>query len=354
MKVLFLVNWKVKVCSCPPFDLQPPDYNIPGQPYWFFRHFSGDWDIDVVDISSIPSVESFEKNKLRFYLVQTLKVLPSLGKYDLILSHGMQSAVALSLIRRLLKTEAKHIVFDIGSFASASESGFSLKLMQYASKSIDGIIFHTSSQVEYYRAFFPWLSDKTTFIPFGTDLEFFDDGKLSIKTRETPPYILCVGYAKRDWETLVKAFESIETNLELRLVGCVNQRYASIERVRQFPFMSVDKLKRQIRDAEFCVLPLESFNYSFGQMTLMQQMAMGKCVVAARVPSLIDYVVDGENVVFYEPKNVNDCASKLQKVADNSDWRRRLGSNAREYLLKNHSERIMATEIEKYLKLIIS
>ena len=33
--------------------------------------------------------------------------------------------------------KAKHIVFDIGSFASASESGFSLKLMQFASKSLD-------------------------------------------------------------------------------------------------------------------------------------------------------------------------------------------------------------------------
>ena len=38
----------------------------------------------------------------------------------------------------------------------------------------------------------------------------------------------------------------------------------------------------------------KSFNYSYGQMTLMQQMALGKCVVAAKVPSLVDYVENGK------------------------------------------------------------
>ena len=66
--------------------------------------------MDVADIHTFPWLEHFEKETLRFYVVQTLKVLFKLNRYDLIVSHGMQSGVVLSLIRRLWKSKAKHIV----------------------------------------------------------------------------------------------------------------------------------------------------------------------------------------------------------------------------------------------------
>lgn len=58
----------------------------------------------------------------------------------------------------------------------------------------------------------------------------------------------------------------------------------------------------QIYNARLCVLPLESFNYSYGQMTFLQQMALGKCVIAANVPSLNGYAEDKKTAVFYEAK----------------------------------------------------
>ena len=149
-----LVNWKIEYATQTPADKQPPDYYVKGQDYWFFRYFADKPQVDVLDISSFPWLERFEKNTIRFYLWQALKAIPKLNKYDLIVSHGMQSGIAIALWRRVFKTKTKHVVFDIGSFASASESGFALKLMQFASKSIDGVIYHTSSQIDYYKKFF--------------------------------------------------------------------------------------------------------------------------------------------------------------------------------------------------------
>lgn len=171
-KVLMLVNWKVRFCAKKPADLQPPDYYVEEEPYWFYRYFKDDWDVDVIDVRSLPAIESFEKNKLRFYVLQTLRAIPRLGQYDLIVSHGMQSGVVLSLWRRLFMTKAKHVVFDIGSFASASERGAALKLMQIASKSIDGVIYHTSSQINYYREFSRGLLIKPNSSHLGPTLIF--------------------------------------------------------------------------------------------------------------------------------------------------------------------------------------
>lgn len=84
MKILMLVNWKVAYENQIPEGKQPPDYVVPGQKYWFFRYLSDDISVDVVDIRSFPWLEQFEKEKIRFYIWQTLKVLPKLNQYDLV------------------------------------------------------------------------------------------------------------------------------------------------------------------------------------------------------------------------------------------------------------------------------
>lgn len=348
MKILMLVNWKIEYCDRIPADKQPPDYYVKGEPYWFFRYFKEQPEVDVVDVRSCPWLEKFEKNKLRFYVWQTLRVLPKLHKYDLIISHGAQSGVVLSLWRRLFKTKAKHILFDIGSFNSAAESGYALKLMQFASKSIDGVIYHTSSQIGYYKNFFPWIVEKSTFIRFGTDLEFFDPTQLKT-TEDNGNYILCVGYSKRDWDTLVKAYQKIDTAVVLRLVGKVDPAFEAVPGVEQIPFVPIKELVQQIFNAKFCVLPLESFNYSYGQMTLMQQMALGKCVVAAKVPSLVDYVADEKTAVLYTPKDAGDLANKLQILLDNDGLRDYIAAAGKRDLEINCNEKIMAEKIEKVI-----
>lgn len=352
MKILMLVNWKIEYCNHKPTDKQPPDYYEEGKLYWFYRHFNEKPEVDVIDISSFGFMENFEKNKIRFFVWQTLKVLPRLGRYDLIVSHGMQSGIVLSLWKRLFGMRAKHIVFDIGAFNSGAESGFALRLMQFASKSLDGVIYHTSSQIDYYKQFFPWLVKKSEFIRFGTDLEFFQPMELD-ESEDKARYIICVGYSKRDWDTVVKAYQKIDTDIRLRLVGHVDEKYTEIEGVEQIPFVPIRELINQIHNAKFCVLPLESFNYSYGQMTLMQQMALGKCVITAQVPSLIDYVESGKTALMYEPKNIMDLVEKIQLLIENQLLCEKLGTAGREYLLKECNEVIMAKDIERFFNKIV-
>lgn len=347
MKILMLVNWKIEYCDKKPIDKQPPDYYVKDEPYWFYRYFEEKPEVDVIDISSFSWLENFEKNKIRFYVWQTFRAIPKLKNYDLIVSHGMQSAVVLSLWRRIFKTNAKHIVFDIGSFNSATECGFALKLMQFTSKSIDGVIYHTSSQLKYYKKFFPWIVDKSEFIRFGTDLEFFDPVDLK-ESSDKDSYMICVGYSKRDWDTLVKAYQKIDTNIKLRLVGHVEEKYKSIVGVEQIPFIPIRDMINQIYNAKFSVLPLESFNYSYGQMTLMQQMALGKCVLAARVPSLVDYIEDGKTAIMYEPKNIEDLAKKMQQLINSSKLVNKVALSGKSYLEDYCNEVIMSGNIEKY------
>lgn len=375
MKILMLVNWKVEYTDKPLKDKQPPDYVAEGQPYWFFRYFPEESDIcvDVVDIRSFPWMERFEKNKIRFYIWQTLKILPRLKKYDLVLSHGMQSGIVLCLIRRMFgKGRYKHIVFDIGAFNSARESGKSLKLMRFVSKSLDGVIYHTQSQRFYYEKCHPWLLGKSKFIPFGTDTEFFaperddrSEGTEKNAQKEMPsdgmtvkaPYILCVGYHKRDWDTLLAAYRELTGNrlktagvgaVCLRLIGNRSIR-TDIEGVEVMDQVSVTELKHQIQNALFCVLPLQQYNYSYGQMTLLQQMVMGKAVIVADVSSIQAYKEEG-NLLLYKSEDVQELSFCMEKLLFDAEKRELTGQKARESVLKNYNEQNMAKEIYAVIK----
>lgn len=350
MKILMLVNWKVEYTDKPIENKQPPDYVARNQPYWFFRYFPKESDVwvDVMDIRSFPWLEKFEKNKIHFYIWQTLKALSRLKKYDLVLSHGMQSGIVLCLFRRIFgKGRYKHIVFDIGAFNSARESGRSLKLMQFASKSLDGVIYHTASQKMYYEKCHPWLLSKAEFIPFGTDTDFFAPDEKMQKSDEREPYILCVGYYKRDWDTLLAAYRKLSgdgaAEIRLRLIGNRSIR-TDIEGVEVLDPVSVIELKKQIQNALFCVLPLQQFNYSYGQMTLLQQMTMGKAVIVADVSSIQAYK-GKDNLILYEPENVEELALCMQELFMDAYKREQTGRRARESVLANYNERSMAKEI---------
>lgn len=352
MKILMLVNWKIKYCDSVPSDKQPPDYYIKGQDYWFYRYFEEKPEVDVLDMSSFPALENFEKKAIHICIYQALKAIPKLSNYDLVVSHGMPSAVVIALWQRIFKKKVKHIVFDIGCFNSAAENGAIMKMMQFVSKSIDGIIYHTKCQKEYYEKYYPWLSNKSEFIRFGTDLDFFRNDELK-KSDDFESYIICVGAGWRDWDTLVKAYQMIDTDLKLRIVGKVNSEYENINGIEQISYIPVKEMINQIYNAKLCVLPLVSRNFSYGQMTFLQQMALGKCVIAANVPSLEGYAENMKTAVFYEPKDIQSCANAIKTVLNDSNLENSIITNAKEYLQKECNEKIMAQQVEAFFNKII-
>ena len=114
--------------------------------------------------------------------------------------------------------------------------------MQKASKSIDGIIYHTSSQIEYYRDCFPWLIDRARFIPFGTDLDFFQSNDV-YSYEDSSPYFTCIGDSKRDWDTLVEAYSGLDTDVRLKMIGHVDPKYADVPGVEMIPRVPVQEMK---------------------------------------------------------------------------------------------------------------
>ena len=60
MKILLLINWKIKYCDEIPDGIQPSDYSCPKETFWFFKYFNEEPQVDVVDISAPEIMRLFQ------------------------------------------------------------------------------------------------------------------------------------------------------------------------------------------------------------------------------------------------------------------------------------------------------
>jgi glycosyltransferase involved in cell wall biosynthesis len=166
--------------------------------------------------------------------------------------------------------------------------------------------------------------------------------------------ILSVGYSKRDWKTLIRAFDDVkDKSVVLKIIGR-NDLILNNQNIILEKYIPINQLIEEIRKCKFVVVPLEYFNYSFGQMTVLQAMSLGKAVIASKVPSLEDYIIDGETGLFYESGNADDLSNKISFLLNNNDLIVKLGVNSRKAIEQKFNEKEMAKEIHNFLNLILN
>jgi glycosyltransferase involved in cell wall biosynthesis len=355
-KILMLVNWGVHKVNGSNNTFQSPNVIKEGEKYWFFK----DWpdsnaQVEVMDFCKLPLLHHIERFWLKFYVVQAIKALFVMRKYDLIISHGAQSGVLLAFIRSLLNIKSPpHIIIDVGCFNGGRNKRRELLSLRLAVRSIQGVISHCNQQKEYYEKCLPQLKDKNRFVPFGTDPDFFKPLKTEIQGEpsdgDADNYIVCVGYLKRDWPTLIQAFDHLRCEIKLKLVGArsaIGFEFPNklCTRIECLPYVKIQELKKILAGARFMVLPLPYYRYSFGQMTLLQAMSMGKAVIVTEVPGIKDYVQDGYNALLVKPYAWKDLKDKMELLLRDEKLGMRLGENARRSILEKYNEKKLAKGI---------
>lgn len=288
MRILFLPNWTVYQLAEDNPSLQAPDKYVKGESYWFFRYFTQMPEVDIVDIHKGNILHILEV-KLKFYIWQSILAYRKQKKYDIIISHGAQSGVMLALLRCLFgKGRTKHIIFDIGGMNGARAKGFSTRLIQWAMKSNPYIICHSRNILKNLEGTYPWLLDRAVFIPFGIGTYQYTI-RLGITTSRD---IFVFGGKKRDVATVIASWRKIvsdgaDKGYRLLVVGDILrydvQSCISVGRLRY------DEYIEALEKAAFAILPLEDFSYSYGQMSLLGALALGKYVIASQAGGISDY-----------------------------------------------------------------
>ena len=344
MKILFLPNWKVHQLEIDNNIFQAPDKHIRGEPYWFFKYFSNDCHVDIIDCQKNSWISFLEK-KVNFYILQGVKAFFKSGKYDLVISHGAQSGLVYSLLNTItLRKSPPHLIFDIGAMNGARKNFLENSFIAFALKSRPYIICHSKVVIDYYESTYKSLISRSCFIPFGVDIDDFSPEG----TNQEGEYILSFGYAKRDYETLFKAWHRIKTDKKLRVIGY--KKEISFSNIEIIDKVSIEELKKQISNALFVIIPLPVFNYSYGQMSFLQSMSLGKTVIVTKTPSSVDYLKDGEGSLYVNPYDAIDMQEKIRYLLENKEALNNSNKRARQYVIKYFSEKDMAEKIFKFIQ----
>lgn len=107
-------------------------------------------------------------------------------------------------------------------------------------------------------------------------------------------------------------------------------------------------LKDVASSCDICVFPSE---YEGFGISILEAMAMGKPVVTTNRGGQVDFAVDEENALLYEPGDVVQLASCLTRLLESEELRGRLGEEARKTAMRYDWSHISRRYIELYEEL---
>ena len=354
MRILFLPNWEVRIGETDFPDLQSADKYETGGKYWFFRYFPEDTAVDIIDVQPGNLLHKVEK-RIKIYIVQAIRAFRASRDYDVVISHGAQSGLVLSLLRTLtFRRRPRHIIFDIGGMNGGRAGRLECVMIRFALMSGPWIVCHSRVIIENYRKRFPGLAGRSMFIPFGVDTEEFRP-KTDIREERQ---VLSFGYAKRDYKTLVEAWRMLgcRGDTVLKIIGVNKLEGAEgCPDLEVLPRVPVERLKEEIGKSLFVVLPLPVYEYSYGQMSLLQSMSMGKAVMATKTPGTADYCTDLSDGGFIplRPYDAEDMKRKMEMLLNDDALRKELGAKSRACVQRNFSEAGMGRAIYGWVEHVL-
>lgn len=340
MKILFLPNFSVERLREDDPMIKSPNKIVDGADYWFFKGLR-DVFVDVIDNWSPQPLAAVERRS-GVELTQALRAIAIQREYDAVLSHSYNSGFAFSMIRSLgRESQPPHIVIDIGCLNGNRSDPIQIALIRKSLKSVNGLIYHSRVNEEFYSSHFPDL--RRRFIPFGMDTQFFKP----MSETPTDDYVLSIGKTFRDYRTLVSAWRHID--YPLRIVGPKRLDTGDSRRIELIPEISITDLNKLIHNARFVILPIEGRRYSMGQMTTLQCMAMRKPIIVTDVPGVRDYVCSGKNCLTIREGSEDDIERAVQQLLRDKELAERIAAEARSNAVARFDERTMASEIISFI-----
>ena len=193
------------------------------------------------------------------------------------------------------------------------------------------------------------LARKTWVVPNAVDVTFFD---VQSEPDDTGT-ILCVGGVciRKNQNRFIEALDSLAATRKMRVVFLGGAEKDSpyvaefTDLVAKRPwceyagFADRDTLKARLKNATMLALPSLEDNCP---MVVLEAMAAGVPVLAAKVGGLPDLIEGGKNGVFLDPLDAASMRAGVEKILDNRDMAKSLVATAKEQARERYHPLVIA------------
>lgn len=206
------------------------------------------------------------------------------------------------------------------------------------------------------------LARRTWVVPNGVDVSFFDVN--AQPPAEKPPRILCVGHIclRKNQNAFIRALDSLaqKRKFEVLFIGdtTTGQSYDDefLQLVRQRPWATYggvanrEQLKAHLHEATALALPSLEDNCP---MVVLEAMAAGVPVVAAKVGGVPDLVEEGRTGYFCDPLDADSMSGAVERMLANPADAREMAARAhQEARARFHPKIIAGRHVEIYREVL--
>ena len=328
-------------------------------------------NIKGINFIKIPVARSnsYNEGSLSFFIKSFREIRKITNRYKIDIVHGHSSYPLIGIAEKFsdaskiftlyskLNTTSKNLEYNIFMkyFLSIAKSGFTAKIL---SKSVNKVICLTKG---IYDTLPEKVKEKSSVIPLGVDVNRFNPsltGEYFKKKNhvENKKLIFMVGDITpwKGSENFILAAKRIikqKKNVKFFLFSKGTYEYEKrrllkikgllkeMDLQKYFTILGRYKeIENVYAASDISVFPyLDAFALMSIPLSLLENMALGKPVIATRVGDINNIITNGDNGFLVSPGSVDELAEKILYLLDNENEAKRISFNARKTVEINYS-----------------
>jgi glycosyltransferase involved in cell wall biosynthesis len=251
------------------------------------------------------------------------------GRYDAILTTGEDIGLPLAALLKTDRAPCSHTMIAHTLFPAKKRVFFQYLRVQ---DRIDRILAYSTSEERNMTGRLGIPADRVQRIYYHADQLFFRPDE-----RAPEPDLVCAaGQLLRDYDCLVDAVRGLPVRVQIAAGSPWIARPLRPGRALP-PNVTWGKLRRwDLRElyarSALAVVPIFENDYQTGIATILEMMAMGKCVIATRTRGQTDTIVDGVTGVYVPPGDHEALRAAIRRLLARPEDGARMGQAARRFI----------------------
>jgi glycosyltransferase involved in cell wall biosynthesis len=301
-------------------------------------------DFRDVERSTLPAVKLAARSAGNSAALAMLGFLAR-NRCDAFFTTGEDIGLPLAALLKASRSRASHTMIAHTLFPAKKKLFFQLGRV---ASHIDRMLVYSTSEEQLATGPLRVPAAKVLRIAYHADEQFFRPGLSPIE----PDLICAAGQLLRDYPCLVDAVRGVPVRVQIAAGSPWIE--ARLDPTTELPpNVTWGRLDRYaLRDlysrSAFAVVPIRQNHYQTGIATILEMMAMGKCVVASRTHGQTDTIVDGETGIYVPPGDVGALRTAIERLLRDPEAAARMGAAARRYVeeragLDRFIERVIRT-----------
>jgi len=261
--------------------------------------------------------------------------------YDCFFTTGEDIGLPLAALMEVSPGKRSHTMIAHTLFPAKKRAFFKLG----AGRELDRVLVYSTSEERLAVDELRLAPSKVQRIYYHADERFFRPSD-----RPTEPDLICAaGQLLRDYDCLVDAVRDLPVRVQIAAGSPWIERKLEPERALP-PNVSWGKLNRfELRElygrSALAVVPIKQNHYQTGIATILEMMAMGKCVVATKTHGQTDTIVDGVTGVYVPPGDPQALRQAIQRLLEAPAKIAEMGAAARRFIEQQAGLDLFVTKV---------